>query len=137
MARVELEHVDKVYPGGTHALFDLTLAIDDAELMVLVGPSGCGKSTVLRLIAGLEDATAGTIRIGDRVVNELRPQERNVAMVFQDYALYPYLSLDQTMLFLALANHLKPHCVQERFAADPIVQRALPVIGAEDFFGGD
>ena len=92
MARVELEHVDKVYPGGTHALFDLTLAIDDAELMVLVGPSGCGKSTVLRLIAGLEDATAGTIRIGDRVVNELRPQERNVAMVFQDYALYPYLS---------------------------------------------
>src|SRR5881397_2299349 len=92
MARVELEHVDKVYPGGTHALFDLTLAIDDAELMVLVGPSGCGKSTVLRLIAGLEDATAGTIRIGDRVVNELRPQERNVAMVFQDYALYPHLS---------------------------------------------
>src|SRR6184192_4141226 len=92
MARVELEHVDKVYPGGTHALFDLTLAIDDAELMVLVGPSGCGKSTVLRLIAGLEEATAGTIRIGERVVNELRPQERNVAMVFQDYALYPYLS---------------------------------------------
>ena len=92
MARVELEHVDKVYPGGTQALSDLTLAIDDAELMVLVGPSGCGKSTVLRLIAGLEDATAGTIRIGDRVVNELRPQERNVAMVFQDYALYPYLS---------------------------------------------
>src|SRR5438067_889423 len=92
MARVELEHVDKVYPGGTRALSDLTLAIDDGELAVLVGPSGCGKSTVLRLIAGLEEATAGTIRIGDRVVNELRPQERNVAMVFQDYALYPYLS---------------------------------------------
>ena len=92
MARVELEHVDKVYPGGTRALSDLTLAIDDGELMVLVGPSGCGKSTVLRLIAGLEDATAGTIRIGARVVNELPPQERNVAMVFQDYALYPYLS---------------------------------------------
>src|SRR5438552_1280043 len=92
MARVELEHVDKVYPGGTRALSDLTLAIDDGELAVLVGPSGCGKSTVLRLIAGLEEATAGTIRIGDRVVNDLRPQERNVAMVFQDYALYPYLS---------------------------------------------
>ncbi len=92
MARVELEHVDKVYPGGTRALSDLTLAIDDGELVVLVGPSGCGKSTVLRLIAGLEEATAGTIRIGERVVNELRPQERNVAMVFQDYALYPYLS---------------------------------------------
>src|SRR5881398_1777782 len=92
MARVELEHVDKVYPGGTRALSDLTLAIDDGELAVLVGPSGCGKSTVLRLIAGLEEATAGTIRIGERVVNERRPQERNVAMVFQDYALYPYLS---------------------------------------------
>src|SRR5438128_240429 len=92
MARVELEHVDKVYPGGTRALSDFTLAVDDGELVVLVGPSGCGKSTVLRLIAGLEEATAGTIRIGERVVNELRPQERNVAMVFQDYALYPYLS---------------------------------------------
>src|SRR3989449_3365971 len=92
MARVELEHVDKVYPGGTHALTDFTLAIADGELVVLVGPSGCGKSTVLRLIAGLEDATAGTIRIGERAVNELPPQERNVAMVFQDYALYPYLS---------------------------------------------
>src|SRR3989475_11963894 len=92
MARVELEHVDKVYPGGTRAISDFTLAIGDGELVVLVGPSGCGKSTVLRLIAGLEEATAGTIRIGERVVNELRPQERNVAMVFQDYALYPYLS---------------------------------------------
>src|SRR5207237_2611092 len=77
---------------GTRALSDFTLAIDDSELVVLVGPSGCGKSTVLRLIAGLEEATAGTIRIGERVVNERRPQERNVAMVFQDYALYPYLS---------------------------------------------
>src|SRR5213593_562894 len=92
MARVELENVDKVYAGGTRALSDFTLAIDDGELVVLVGPSGCGKSTVLRLIAGLEEATAGTVRIGERVVNELRPQERNVAMVFQDYALYPYLS---------------------------------------------
>src|SRR5881275_2238767 len=99
MARVELEHVDKVYPGGTHALSDFTLAIDDGELVVLVGPSGCGKSTVLRLIAGLEEATAGTVRIGERVVNELRPQERNVAMVFQDYALYPYLSARRNLEF--------------------------------------
>ena len=92
MASVALEHVDKVYPGGTHALTDLTLPVRDAELLVLVGPSGCGKSTVLRLVAGLEEATAGTVRIGERVVNDLRPQDRNVAMVFQDYALYPYLS---------------------------------------------
>jgi ABC-type sugar transport system ATPase subunit len=92
MARVALEHVDKVFPGGTRGLTDCTLAIDDGELLVVVGPSGCGKSTLLRLVAGLETASAGTIRIGERVVNDLRPQERNVAMVFQDYALYPYLS---------------------------------------------
>jgi len=92
MATVELQHVDKVYPGGTRAVVDLSLRIGDGELVVVVGPSGCGKSTVLRLVAGLEEVTAGTVRIGERVVNELRPQERNVAMVFQDYALYPYLS---------------------------------------------
>jgi len=92
MARVGLEHVDKTFPDGTRGLADCTLVIDDGELLVVVGPSGCGKSTLLRLVAGLETPTAGTIRIGDRVVNDLRPQERNVAMVFQDYALYPYLS---------------------------------------------
>src|SRR5215831_17796545 len=92
MAAVALEHVDKVYPGGTRALIDCTLAVADGELLVVVGPSGCGKSTILRLVAGLETATAGTLRIGDRVANDLAPQERNVAMVFQDYALYPYLS---------------------------------------------
>ena len=92
MARVALEHVDKTFPDGTRGLVDCTLAIADGELLVVVGPSGCGKSTLLRLVAGLESASAGTIRIGDRVVNDLRPQERNVAMVFQDYALYPYLS---------------------------------------------
>src|SRR5690242_20520656 len=92
MASVALDHVDKTFPGGTHALVDLSLAVPDGELLVVVGPSGCGKSTVLRLVAGLETPTAGTLRIGDRVVNDLRPQERNVAMVFQDYALYPYLS---------------------------------------------
>src|SRR5438034_9228663 len=92
MASVEFEHVDKVFPDGTRALADWTLRIEDGELVVVVGPSGCGKSTLLRLVAGLEEITAGTVRIGERVVNELRPQERNVAMVFQDYALYPYLS---------------------------------------------
>src|SRR5262249_37422157 len=92
MARVTLEHVDKIYPGGTHAVVDCSLEIADGELLVLVGPSGCGKSTVLRMVAGLEDVTSGTIRIGDRVVNDLSPQERNVAMVFQDYALYPHMT---------------------------------------------
>jgi len=92
MARVVLEHVTKTYPGGTQALVDVSLDIADGELLVAVGPSGCGKSTMLRLVAGLEEITSGTLRIGDRVANALRPQERNVAMVFQDYALYPHLT---------------------------------------------
>jgi ABC-type sugar transport system ATPase subunit len=99
MARVELEHVDKTFPDGTRAVADATLRIEDGELFVLVGPSGCGKSTVLRLVAGLETATAGTIRIGDRVVNDLRPQDRNVAMVFQDYALYPHMTARRNLEF--------------------------------------
>jgi ABC-type sugar transport system ATPase subunit len=92
MAHVALDHVDKVFPDGTRAVVDCTLDVGDGELLVVVGPSGCGKSTVLRVVAGLEPVTAGTVRIGDRVVTDLRPQDRNVAMVFQDYALYPYLS---------------------------------------------
>ncbi len=92
MAKVTFEHVDKIYPDGTRALTDCNLEVLDGELMVVVGPSGCGKSTVLRLVAGLEEVTKGVLRIGDRVANDLRPQERNVAMVFQDYALYPYLT---------------------------------------------
>ena len=92
MARVVVEHVGKTFPDGTRALVDCSLDIADGELLVVVGPSGCGKSTLLRLVAGLEDITAGTLRIGDRVVNDVPPQERNVAMVFQDYALYPYLT---------------------------------------------
>jgi ABC-type sugar transport system ATPase subunit len=99
MAGVALEHVEKVFAGGTRAVADLTLAVGDGELVVLVGPSGCGKSTVLRLVAGLEEPTAGTLRIGDRVVNRARPQERNVAMVFQDYALYPHLSARKNLEF--------------------------------------
>ncbi len=99
MASVEFDHVDKVFPGGTHALVDFTLQVGDGELVVLVGPSGCGKSTVLRLLAGLEEITHGTIRIADRVVNALPPQERNVAMVFQDYALYPFMSVRRNLEF--------------------------------------
>jgi multiple sugar transport system ATP-binding protein len=99
MASVELEHVDKVYPGGTHAIADCTMRINDGELLVCVGPSGCGKSTLLRLVAGLELVTSGTICIADRVVNELAPQERNVAMVFQDYALYPFMSVRRNLEF--------------------------------------
>jgi len=93
VATVELEGVEKAYPGGTRAVCGIDLCVADGELLVLVGPSGCGKSTVLRLIAGLEAISRGTLRIGGRVANDLSPQERNVAMVFQDYALYPHLTV--------------------------------------------
>jgi len=99
MARVALAHVAKVYEDGTRALDDVSFDVADGELLVLVGPSGCGKSTVLRMIAGLEAITSGEIRIGDRVVNDLPPQERNVAMVFQDYALYPHMTVRRNLEF--------------------------------------
>src|SRR5213594_3651412 len=99
MASVEFEHVDKIYPNGTRAVAEVTLRIEDGELMVVVGPSGCGKSTLLRLLAGLETVTRGTLRIGARVVNDLTPQERNVAMVFQDYALYPHRTVEGNLEF--------------------------------------
>ena len=99
MASVDLEHVEKRYPDGTRAVADCTLHIADGELLALVGPSGCGKSTLLRLVAGLETLTAGTLRIGDVAVGNLPPQARNVAMVFQDYALYPHMSVRRNLEF--------------------------------------
>ena len=87
MAKVTLEGVEKVYPDGFRAVHGLDLEIIDCELLVLVGPSGCGKSTSLRMIAGLEDITGGTLRIGDRVVNEIAPKDRDIAMVFQSLSL--------------------------------------------------
>ena len=99
MSGIAFERVTKVFPDGTAAVVDLNLRIHDGELCVLVGPSGCGKSTVLRLVAGVEAVTAGTIRIGDRVVNDLAPGERDVAMVFETSALYPHLDIAQNMAF--------------------------------------
>ena len=99
MAEVTLESVGKTFPGGVTAVADLDLTVGEGELLVLVGPSGCGKSTTLRMIAGLEDPTGGTIRIGGRVVNGLAPKERDVAMVFQNYALYPHLDVFENMAF--------------------------------------
>ncbi|MDS4041490.1 MAG: ABC transporter ATP-binding protein [Candidatus Competibacter sp.] len=99
MASVEFDHIDKIYPGGTQAVFDFSLDIADGEALALVGPSGCGKSTLLRLLAGLEMPTQGTLRIGGNAVNELSPQQRNVAMVFQDYALYPHMTVRRNLEF--------------------------------------
>jgi multiple sugar transport system ATP-binding protein len=99
VAQIVLDQVDKVYPGGAKGIDGLSLAIDDGEFMVLVGPSGCGKSTALRSIAGLEEITAGTITIGSRIVNDLPPKDRDIAMVFQNYALYPHMTVEQNLAF--------------------------------------
>jgi multiple sugar transport system ATP-binding protein len=99
MAGVSFEHVDKIYPNGVQAVFDLSLGINDGEFLVLVGPSGCGKTTALRMVAGLEEISGGTLSIGDRVVNDLSPKERDIAMVFQNYALYPHLSVGENIAF--------------------------------------
>lgn len=99
MARIELEHIDKIYPNGHVASRDLCVDIADGELLVLVGPSGCGKSTALRLIAGLESPTAGRIRIAGKDVTHLPPQVRDLAMVFQSYALYPHMTVKENLSF--------------------------------------
>jgi multiple sugar transport system ATP-binding protein len=99
MAQITLSHVGKVYPDGTEAVRELDLEIGDGELVVLVGPSGCGKTTALRMVAGLEEITRGTIAIGSRVINDVDPRERDVAMVFQNYALYPHMTVLENLAF--------------------------------------
>jgi multiple sugar transport system ATP-binding protein len=96
MAQVTLEGINKVYPNGFHAVHDLDLEIADGEFLVLVGPSGCGKSTALRMVAGLESISSGKLAIGDRVVNDVHPKDRDIAMVFQNYALYPHMTWPTT-----------------------------------------
>ncbi|MEM9468211.1 MAG: sn-glycerol-3-phosphate ABC transporter ATP-binding protein UgpC [Actinomycetota bacterium] len=93
MATVTLDNINKVYENGFHAIHDLSIDIDDGEFLVLVGPSGCGKSTALRMIAGLETITGGEMKIGEKVVNDVEPKDRDIAMVFQNYALYPHMSV--------------------------------------------
>src|SRR5580704_7380606 len=99
MAQIILDHIDKVYSGGVKAIDQMSLDVKDGEFMVLVGPSGCGKSTALRSIAGLEEISSGTIVIGERVVNDLPPKDRDIAMVFQNYALYPHMTVEQNLAF--------------------------------------
>ena len=126
MAEVVFSNVRKVYPDGTEAVHGLDLEISDGELVVLVGPSGCGKTTVLRMVAGLEDVTDGRIEVGGRVVNDLDPRERDIAMVFQNYALYPHMTVADNIGFsLRVAKMRK----EER---DARVRAAARTLGLEN-----
>ena len=99
MGDIVLKDVNKVYPGGIRAVSDFNLEIKDKEFMVIVGPSGCGKSTVLRMIAGLEEVTSGELYINGELVNQVLPKERDIAMVFQNYALYPHMTVYKNLAF--------------------------------------
>jgi multiple sugar transport system ATP-binding protein len=126
MAQVSLHDVKKVYPGNVTAVDDFSLVIQDGEFVVLVGPSGCGKSTTLRMVAGLEDVTEGEIRIGERVVNNVHPKDRDIAMVFQNYALYPHMTVYKNMAFGLKLRKMPKADIDRR------VREAAAVLGIEE-----
>ena len=127
MATVSLDDVNKVYDNGFQAIYDLSLDIAESEFLVLVGPSGCGKSTALRMVAGLESITSGELRIGDRVVNDVEPKDRDIAMVFQNYALYPHMTVFDNIGFaLKLARVPKPEI-------DSRVRKAAAILELEPY----
>src|SRR6202166_3762969 len=127
MAPVTLEKVTKVYPNGTQAVKQLELDVPEGEFMVLVGPSGCGKTTALRMVAGLEEITGGTLRIGGRVVNDIAAKDRDIAMVFQNYALYPHMSVFDNMAFPLQMAHMKKPDIDKR------VKNASGILGLDNF----
>ena len=126
MAEIALEDVSKVFADGTRAVSNFDLSISDGEFMVLVGPSGCGKSTALRMVAGLEELSEGTIRIGERVVNDLPARDRDIAMVFQNYALYPHLSVYENLAFALKLRKVSKDEVDRR------VRQAADILGLEE-----
>jgi multiple sugar transport system ATP-binding protein len=127
MAQVAFERVSKIYPDGTRAVNDITLDVQDGEFMVLVGPSGCGKTTALRMVAGLEDISEGVLKIGDRVVNHVPSRDRDIAMVFQSYALYPHLSVYENIAFGLRLKKMPKAEIEERVA------RAARILGLTDY----
>ncbi len=127
MANVVFEDIQKVYPDGTQAVFDLNLEVDDKEFVILVGPSGCGKSTALRMVAGLEEISGGKMYIGDKVVNDLSPKERDIAMVFQSYALYPHMSVADNMGFALKLAKVDKSEIERR------VNEASEILGLNDY----
>ena len=116
MAELVLDNVDKVYDNGFHAVKDLSLDVEDGEFLVLVGPSGCGKTTALRMVAGLEEITDGTVSIGGKVVNDIGPRDRNIAMVFQSYALYPHMTVGENIGFGLALRHEPKSTIKEKVA---------------------
>src|ERR1051325_4023743 len=125
MAEVLLENINKIYPGGVKAVHDVSLKIEDQEFVVLVGPSGCGKTTTLRMIAGLEEISSGNIFIDGKRINDVPPKDRDIAMVFQNYALYPHMSVYKNMAFgLKLRKYPKPE-IEKR------VREAAEILGIE------
>jgi multiple sugar transport system ATP-binding protein len=126
MAEINFDQVTKIYPDGTEAVSAVDLAIEDGSLMVLVGPSGCGKTTLLRMVAGLEEITEGEIRIGDRVINDVEPKNRDLAMVFQNYALYPHMTCYENMAFGLKLRRLPKREIDQR------VRSAARALGLEE-----
>ena len=116
MALVSIRNVNKVYDGGVHAVKNVNLEIKDEEFVVFVGPSGCGKTTTLRMVAGLESITSGDVAIDDTVVNNLPPMDRDIAMVFQNYALYPHMSVRQNMAFGLKMRKFEKSDIEKRVA---------------------
>ena len=127
MASLSLKHIFKVYDGGVKAVNDFTMDIADNEFIVFVGPSGCGKSTTLRMIAGLEDITAGELRIDDEIVNDYEPKDRNIAMVFQNYALYPHMTVYENMAFSLRTAHVPNDVIYEK------VTEAAEILGITQY----
>ena len=123
MAQVSLRNVSKIYPGNVKAVDKISLGIENKEFMVLVGPSGCGKSTTLRMIAGLEEITEGEIYIGNKLVNDVPAKDRDIAMVFQNYALYPYMTVFENMSFGLRLRHIPKHEIIQR------VNEAAEILG--------